>query len=309
MNTLLQNHPLTLLEGAITERLRRGGEVQLHDQLVHAPLIYDRVGRETLARIYQDYITVAQEAEIPILLCTPTWRANRERITGSEFPDSINADATAFMKELRAAPANRNADIRIGGMLGCKNDCYRPEEGLSTKEAVLFHSWQIQQLAESGVDYLLAETLPSVPEAIGIAKAMERTEVPYLLSFVINRNGFILDGTSLLDAIQEIDSVTSNKPLGYMVNCAYPTFLCAEKQPPELFNRLIGYQANASSLDHCDLDNAPALAIDSIADWGAAMRDLHRTYGMKILGGCCGTGVDHLRELVDSPGPANHIVD
>jgi S-methylmethionine-dependent homocysteine/selenocysteine methylase len=300
MKTLLQQAPLILLEGAITERLRRGGEVRLHDTLVHAPLIYEDKGRAALTRIYQDYIAIAQEADIPFLCCTPTWRTNRERVAGSGFPDRINAEAVAFMKELRAAPANRGTDIRIGGMLGCKNDCYRPEEGLGTEEAALFHAWQIRQLADSGVDFLLAETLPYVPEALGIAKAMETTGVPYLLSFVINRNGFILDGTSLLDAIREIDSATSNKPLGYMVNCAYPTFLCAEKQPPELFDRLIGYQANASSLDHCDLDQAAELAAEDVSDWGDAMRKLHTRYGMRILGGCCGTNVDHLRYLANS---------
>lgn len=298
MNTLLENHPLILLEGAITERLRRGGDVQLHNTLVHAPLIYDTAGRKILADIYQDYVTVAQEADVPILLCTPTWRTNRERVAGSGFPETINAEAVAFMKELRSAPANRGMDIRIGGMLGCKQDCYRPEEGLSTDDAEAFHAWQINQLAESGVDYLLAETLPYVPEALGIARAMETTGVPYLLSFVINRNGFILDGTSLLDAIRLIDAETTVNPIGYMVNCAYPTFLCAEKQPTELFERLIGYQANASSLDHCDLDQAPELAADDLSDWGDAMRELHSRYGMRILGGCCGTSADHLRYLV-----------
>ena len=298
MKALLQTHPLILLEGAITERLRRGGEVPLHNALVHAPLIYDDTGRAVLARIYQDYITVAQEAALPFLCCTPTWRTNRERVDGSGFPATINADAVAFMKELRAMPGNRDTDIRIGGMLGCKQDCYRPEEGLSATEAEAFHSWQIPRLAESGVDFLLAETLPFVPEAIGIAHAMESTGVPYLISFVINRNGFILDGTPLLKAIREVDAATRVNPVGYMINCAYPTFLCADRQPLELFERLIGCQANASSLDHCDLDQAAELAAESVTDWSEAMRELHTRHGMRILGGCCGTDADYLRALV-----------
>jgi len=85
-----------------------------------------------------------------------------------------------------------------------------------------------------------------------------------------------------------------------MVNCSYATFLCAEKQPTNLFSRLIGYQANASSLDHCDLDEATQLETENVAEWGEEMLTLHREYGMKILGGCCGTGVTHLRYLAEA---------
>lgn len=285
------------MEGAVTERLRRGGEAQLHETLVHAPLIYDPAGRTVLARIYQEYIDVAREAGLPILLCTPTWRTNRARMAASGFPDSINADAVAFLKKLRTAPVNRGLDIRIGGMLGCKNDCYRPEEGLDAFEAEAFHAWQIERLAESGVDYLLAETLPSVEETIGIARAMATAGVPYLLSFVINRKGRVLDGTPLPEAIRRVDGAVQSPPLAYMVNCAYPTFLCADRQPPELFERLIGCQANASSLDHCDLDQADNLSAESVEDWGRDMRVLRDRYGFRILGGCCGTNADYLRSL------------
>jgi S-methylmethionine-dependent homocysteine/selenocysteine methylase len=146
---------------------------------------------------------------------------------------------------------------------------------------------------------LLAETLPNVDEAIGIARAMAATNVPYLISFVISRDGRVLDGTPLLDAIRRVDEAVDRKPLGFMVNCAYPTFLCADQQPAELFERLIGYQANASSLDHCDLDGADELQAESVADWGAEMLRLNRQFGLKILGGCCGTNADYLRYLVN----------
>ena len=37
-------------------------------------------------------------------------------------------------------------------------------------------------------DFLVAETLPAVPEAKGIAQAMSKTDVPYMICFFINRN-------------------------------------------------------------------------------------------------------------------------
>jgi S-methylmethionine-dependent homocysteine/selenocysteine methylase len=202
------------------------------------------------------------------------------------------------MKELRDSLDTEHRTIKIGGLIGCKNDCYQPNEGLSTSESERFHSWQLDRLAKAGVDFLTAATLPNVEEAVGIAEAMEKTDLPYLLSFVIDRSGRVLDGTDLIDAVATVDDVVERPPLGYMVNCAYPTFLCADQQPRELYQRLVGYQANASSLDHEELEGASELQKGDVSKWGEAMLELNRKYGVTILGGCCGTGVEHLRYLV-----------
>lgn len=299
MKQLIEDSPLILMEAAIVEQLRRSGCLKLHQSLVNAPLIYDDKGRAALSKLYQSYIDIAAEAELPFLMCTPTWRANKSRVFRSNVSHSINTDASSFMKAIRDLQGNSNLAIKIGGMMGCKNDCYLPDEGLSIADSERFHSWQVEQLADAGVDFLIAETLPNIAEATGIAKAMATTGLPYTISFVINRNGNVLDGTGLSEAIDFIDSNTSIKPLGYMVNCAYPSFLSAESQPEELFARLIGCQANASSLDHCELDNSDALSVEEVSEWGDAMLGLNREYGIKILGGCCGTGREHLRYIVD----------
>ncbi|MGD2119430.1 MAG: homocysteine S-methyltransferase family protein [Chromatiales bacterium] len=297
MQQLLENRQLILMEAAVVERLRRKQGIQLHPQLVNAPLIYSTAGRAALEQVYRGYIDVASHAALPLLLCTPTWRANRERVEQSGLKQSINIDAARFMQQLRDAH-DTAGEIHIGGMIGCKNDCYTPEQGLSVGEARDFHAWQIQQLASADVDFLIAVTLPALEEAKGIALAMQHTGLPYFISFVINRDGRLLDGNSLLHAVQSIDDSTDNPPLAYLVNCAYPTFLRAAEQPPELFERLIGLQANASSLDHCELDGAEHLHADELEDWGQAMLQLHRDYGLQLLGGCCGTDDRYLQYLV-----------
>lgn len=305
MQQLLKNHPLILMEAAIVEQLRRSGDMVLHDRLVNAPLIYEEAGRKALGELYQAYIDIAIEAGLPFLMCTPTWRANRERVFESAFSKNINIDVTHFMQQVRTANGDRQGMIRIGGMIGCKNDCYLPDQGLSETEAKQFHTWQIDQLVQGGVDFLIAETLPNVGEATGIARAMEQTALPYVISFVISRDGHVLDGTPLSEAIDIVDTNTGRKPLGFMVNCAYPGFLCVEKQPVKLFDRLIGYLANASSLDHCDLDNAGQLHVEAVSEWGDLMLELNHSYGVKVLGGCCGTGREHLRYIAGQEKPSH----
>lgn len=300
MKKFIEDNAFILMEAAIVEQLRRSGDVKLHYSLLNAPLIYDRDGRLALKNLYQSYIDIANTAGVPFLMCTPTWRASKSRVYSSNASRSINSDASIFMKEIRDSQAHATSIIKIGGMIGCKNDCYQPDEGLGITESQQFHAWQIDQLAYAGVDFLIAETLPNVEEANGIAKAMAKTGLPYIISFVINRNGYVLDGTSLSDAVNSIDSNTEVQPLAYMVNCAYPDFISAAEQPKALFSRLLGCQANASALDHCDLDNSDELSVEDVSEWGEEMLGLNRLYGMKILGGCCGTGSEHLRYLVEN---------
>lgn len=285
------------MEAAIVERLRRSENIKLHPQLINAPLIYDEMGQKALLDIYREYAEVAYQSSLPILLCSPTWRANYERVKNSEFPTSINIDTVNFLKNFKDSLGEQGTGIKIGGLIGCKNDCYKPDEGLSVSESQKFHSWQINQLALAQVDFLIAQTLPSIEEAAGIAKAMATTGVPYIISFVINRDGVVLDGTKLVRAVKFIDSQTKIKPIGYMVNCAYPSFLCPEKQEKELFDYLIGYLANASSLDHCELDGALHLHTELVSEWGDLMLELNEKYGVKILGGCCGTNSEYLRYI------------
>lgn len=298
LQQLIAQHDLVLMEAAIVEQLRRGNTVTLDPLLVHGQLIYDETGRAELGRLYEQYAVVAANAEVPLLLCTPTWRTNFDRVQDAGVNKSINRDAVKWLSQLRDnLPAKQN--ILIGGLIGCKNDCYRPDEALSINESESFHRWQIEDLVRGGVDYLLAATLPSISEAHGIAKAMCTTDKPYFISFVINRHGMLLDGTPLIEAVRTLDSDVRRKPFAYLVNCAYPTFICADQQPPELFRRLIGIQANASSLDHSELDRSSTLQANELGEWGDAMLRLHRRHGLKILGGCCGTSQEYLKYLVD----------
>ncbi len=293
MQDLLDNNSLILMEAAIVEQLRRSGQVELDDILVNAPLIYDPASRDIMAKLYRQYMDLAEQAGLPFIACTPTWRAGKERVQQAGISTAINQDAVAFLKEIRS-----NDRVRIGGMIGCKHDCYTPEAGLSAAEAERYHTWQIEQLAAADVDFLIAVTLPNVQEALGIARAMAATDRPYIISFVIGRHGHILDGTSVAAAVDMIDNKTPNSPLGYMINCAHPSFLNPQTLSPGTLARLIGFQANASSLDHCDLENAADLHVDSIAEWGELMGRFNRDYGVKILGGCCGTSIEHLQYLV-----------
>jgi S-methylmethionine-dependent homocysteine/selenocysteine methylase len=299
LSSTLTTSSLVLTECAISERLRRAGDIELHPTLFNTPLIYHAQGREKLAAIYRQYREIAARAALPILLCAPTWRVDRDRLAEAGFDASLLFDAVNFMRDLREKWQAPDSEIFIGGLLGPKNDCYRPEQALSVDNASGYHQWQVDRLAETGVDCIVAQTIPAVSEGLGIARALSRANIPAIISFVIDRQARVLDGTPLFEAITAIDNALATPPLGYMVNCVYPTFICAERQPSALFERLIGIQANSSSLDHSQLDGAEVLHRDDLRHWGENMLRLNGEFGLKILGGCCGTDDSYLQYLVD----------
>lgn len=267
--------------------------------LFNTPLIYHDPGRRKMEEIYHQYRETAEKAALPILLCAPTWRVDKMRIAEAGFDRSILLDAVGFMRDLQKKWWNPDSEIFIGGLTGPKNDCYKAEQALGPDAAYDYHAWQIELLAEAGVDCLVAQTMPAVSEALGMARAIAQSAIPAIISFVIDRQARVLDGTPLIDAIRRLDDSLPIAPLGYMVNCVYPTFLCAEKQPRGLFDRLIGIQANSSSLDHSQLDGSAVLHRDDLHHWGDNMLRLNSEYGLKILGGCCGTDNTYLQYLVD----------
>ncbi len=298
--TTIKNSSLILTECAISEQLRRQTDIELHPLLFNTPLIYQEKGRKRLQDIYGGYRDIALQASLPILLCAPTWRVDRARILAAGFSQSINKDAVCFMKNLEYRWQHQDSPLFTGALIAPKNDCYSPDEALSREDSREHHSWQIDELAKADVAVIIAQTMPSVSEALGMADVLANTTIPYIISFVINRSARVLDMTPLAEAMQTIDNAVTNPPTGYMVNCVYPTFLHADQQSPAFFQRMIGIQANSSSKDHDQLDDSEILQQDPLTDWGKQMVDLNRKYGVKILGGCCGTDETYLRYLAEA---------
>ncbi len=296
----LSEYPKILAECAVAERLRRMRGVELHPTLFNAPLIYGPpAALDAMASVIREYIRIARAADLPLLLTAPTWRLDAERVASAGVPPSINTDAVAFMIGLRdEAAAPGGPPVLVGALTGPRNDCYRPELAPNATEAGTFHAAQIDELGRTPAAFLLAQTLPAVEEAIGIARAMAKTGKAYLISFCTGPDGHVLDGTSLPQAMERIDAElgAQGRPTGFFVNCTHPRFLL-DAYPVGALERLVGIQANASSCDVTQLDGSSATMADPLEAWANDMLTLHKQHGVRILGGCCGTTGRHLKAL------------
>lgn len=285
-----------LTEGAVIERLRRASGPPLHPRAAHAGFIYDTAGAAALGTLYWEYYGIARASGLPMLSFTPTWRANPERLEAAGLAGrDVNGDAVRFLEQLRDE-AGAVSSIAIGGLLGCYGDAYRPEEGLSVGEAAGFHRWQARALAAAGPDFLFAATLPALPEALGLARALAPCGLPYFLSFITGDDGALLDGTPLKEAIAAADAAASPEPAGYFVNCVYPETLsrALEAHRPA---RLVGFQANTSKKSPREREVLAELETEAPEVFAEMMADLRHRFNLQILGGCCGTEGAHIRAL------------
>lgn len=295
MQDLFSPYPFVLSEGAICERLRRNESIALHPTLFNTPLIYDSAGARVLAGVYHEYIDIARDHGIPIVIAAPTWRLDAQRVAEAGVPRTINRDAVEFIQKVKEDSGYE--PVFVTGLLAAKNDCYDPSVALSSEEAEAFHRAQASELAGAGLDLLTAQTIPAVSEAEGMARAMMATGLPTVIGFCINRRGEVLDGTPLAEAIDILDERLDGGPLGYAVNCSHPSFVPAGRMNPRALSRLIEVAANASSIDHGELEQLEHTVEDDLDEWAEAMAGLHRNHGVKILGGCCGTTDRHLRAI------------
>lgn len=294
----LKNNPI-LLEGALGERLKREFGLVPDEDVAWANLVYTESGRKALRFLWGEYMQTAGKYGLPFAAATPTRRANRERVSKSRYSQDIIRDNVSFLREIRST---YGGEMYVGGLMGCKGDAYKATDVLQAREAEAFHAWQAGLFAEAGADFLYAAILPALPEAAGMAKALEKTGLPYIVSFMIRDNGRLIDGTTIHDAIARIDSETDRKPLFYMTNCVHPTVL--QKALKADFNktalvreRFCGIQANTSPLPPEDLDGSEDLKCSGAEELAVGIAALKELMDLRFAGGCCGTDNTHLEQI------------
>lgn len=288
-----------LMEGALGERLKREYGLNFDNHVAMAKLIYDAKGRYALKSLWQEYIDIAQKYGLPFLATTPTRRANQERVEQEGCNSSIIIDNVKFLRKIQQ---ESNIEMYVGGLMGCKGDAYTGEDALSESEARTFHKWQADLFCKAKVDFLYAGIMPALPEAMGMAQAMSQTGLPYIISFTIQKDGKLIDGTTISEAIAFIDNSADVKPICYMTNCVHPSIVYeALSQPfnqnPLVKNRFLGIQANTSPLSYAELDYSLELKYSEPIQFAEDMLKLRAISNIKIFGGCCGTDNSHMEQI------------
>jgi S-methylmethionine-dependent homocysteine/selenocysteine methylase len=240
------------------------------------------------------------------------WRASPDYMAKLGYaPEDVrrfNHEGVALLRRLLAEAAGRAGGHPVPLVLaadsGPRGDGYALEPGrtLDVAAARAYHTPQLAALAETDAAMVVALTMTSVAEAVGLGLAARDHGLPLVVSPTIETDGTLPDGTPLGEFITRVDDALGGDPIFYMVNCAHPTHLeptleAARRRGDPWLARFRGLRANASAKSHQELDEATELDRGDPHDLAAHVADLRARYDLWAVGGCCGTDADHLKAI------------
>lgn len=268
------------------------------------------------AALERDYLrpimTAAAAGGHGLLLDALVWRAHPDYLSALGYPAGdigrINSLAVRQTRAVAArwqasGPAARSCPVLVAADIGPRGDGYRTgSEAPAIDSAEAYHAVQVDALADAGVDVVCALTMTTANEAIGIVRAAAKLAVPVIVSPTVETDGRLPDGSTLGEFIDRVDSAAPVLPVYYMVNCAHPTHLvptleAAAGHGEAWVGRFRGFRANASQKSHAELDNSTSLDRGDPARLATEIAAMKRTYGLRLIGGCCGTDAEHIAAI------------
>jgi 5-methyltetrahydrofolate--homocysteine methyltransferase len=213
----------------------------------------------------------------------------------------INVKAAQLAKEVAQQFSTKDRPRFVAGSMGPTTKL--PSLGHIAFEAmVAAYEEQAAALIEGGVDVLLIETAQDLLQAkiatIGVLEAMRKSgkRLPVTVQVTLQESGTMLLGTEIGAALTALEPFDVDA-IG--LNCA---------TGPKEMNDAVRYLALNSTKEVSVLPNAGlpqnvgghAVYKLSPEDLAEYHKHFVQDYGVRIVGGCCGTTPEHLKAVVDA---------
>lgn len=283
---LLNEGPF-FLDGATGSNLRAAGMpvgVSTEAWLLEHPDVF-----VDLQRAYVDAGSMA--------VCAPSFGANRLALGVHGLADKVDAYNHQLVALSRRAVGGR---ALVMGDMSPTGKPLDTEGGVSYAEAMDAYREQAEALLDAGVDLFIIETMLSVAECCAAIEAVRSLseDIPILCSLTLDAVGAAYFGGDAGEAAEHLPAMGADA-IG--VNCG---------QGPELYESVIERMRALTDVPLIAKPNAglPEIRPDGSAHYAMTpthfareMRKLQRA-GANILGGCCGTTPQHIREMVEMCG-------
>ena len=265
-------------------------------------LLNDERSARALREYYLAFAKVAVKLGTPFIFDSLTYRASRDwgDLLGysTEGLAQMNHKCFELYRECANDAGLAPENTVISGCIGPKGDAYQTNQDLTAASAETYHSEQIETFKAADVNIVTALTLNTTDEAIGIARAAAKVDLPSIIAFTIEKDRKLRSGETLKQAIETVDAATANTPAYYMINCSHPVDFGPALTSEPWTKRIRGLRANASSLDHgalCQLGHLEEGDPDELASQYVDLRADHPN--MNVFGGCCGTDYVHVEKI------------
>lgn len=248
---------------------------------------------DVLCQLQQEYISAGTN-----VLYASTFSGNRIKLEEYGLEDKIgqmNHDLVQISKEA-IAREHAQGKVYIAGDVTMTGKQVEPIGPLPFEELVTIYKEQIGYLVEAGVDLLAVETMMSLQECRAAVIAAKETapELPVLVTLSFNEDGRTLFGTdpataSLVLTTLGVDAVGVNCSTG-------PDKMISVIRDMKKYTDLpIVAKPNAGLPQMKDGQTVYDMEAEDFADHMVVLAQ----EGADILGGCCGTTPEYIRQMTE----------
>jgi methionine synthase I (cobalamin-dependent)/5,10-methylenetetrahydrofolate reductase len=247
--------------------------------------------------VHQEYVRAGAE-----ILETNTFGGNRKRLAAFGFGEKVKLINHAGVRIAREAARETAFVAGAVGPLGIRLEPLGPT---SFEEARAIFREQIAALVEAGVDLLMLETFRDsneIREAIFAAREAAGPDLAIIAQLSIEDDGTLRDGTSTEDFTRRLDEW----PVDVIgLNCS-----SGPKVMLETIEKMVAYTKKPlSAMPNAGLPatvegrNLYLCSPEYMAQY--ARRFLMA--GVRIVGGCCGTTPEHIKEIRSEARSLQHV--
>jgi methionine synthase / methylenetetrahydrofolate reductase(NADPH) len=240
---------------------------------------------DVVSEVHQDYVRAGAD-----VLETNTFGANRVKLRAFGLSDKI---ADINREGARLARQAANGRVWVAGAIGPLGIRIEPWGKTGVDEAEAYFREQAQALLDGGVDLFILETFRDVNEAgAAIAAVRSVCDLPIVAQMTIEEDGNSLDGTPPEQFAPELERHGAHV-IG--VNCSIgpaPMLETIERLAQATHARLSA-QPNAGKPRDIEGRNIYLSSPEYMASY--ARRFVAR--GVRLVGGCCGTTPEHIRQI------------
>ena len=242
---------------------------------------------DAVRRLHRDYAAAGADA-----LTAATFRVAPYSLRRAGLEDRTEELASLAVGLAREGGREAGRDILVFASQTTLEDCYRPDLVPDDDTLRREHAATVAALADAGADALLLETFNTVREARIAVKAAAATGLPVIASFTCTSGGRILSGEEAGEAAAAVTlpgvvaAGTNCTAVGEMLPAL--TAMAAATSLP-----LVAYANNA----WYEQDSAFLAAEPVTPDRYGFCALGWVTIGARLVGGCCGTGPEHIAAL------------
>ena len=251
--------------------------------------------RDVMLKLQKDYVQAGTN-----ILYAPTFTANRVKLAEYHLENNMSAmihELVAISRD--AAASSPGHTVLVAGDLTMTGEQLKPMGKMELEELIDIYKEQILSMVDAGVDLLVVETMMSLAETrAALIAAKEVCDLPVIATLTFEADGRTLFGTDAKTAAIVLESLGASA-IG--ANCS---------TGPAQMESIISDMVTHTRIPVIAKPNAGLPFLDENGNTCYNMEAEEFTEEMEvlvnagatILGGCCGTTPEFIRQIHDRFG-------